>query len=256
MRLVDHYAPLVEAALDRVWSDRALRDAALTGSVVALGDGFTGDVARVLADMAAESWEVGRHCARLQLDAAPGGGAPVVKGFGPRRKAGAAMPDAARGGIGIDWDAWRPGDLSAARVVRRGGLGALLSGQGVTIRGIRDALLDSMGRVLARALDVGASVDDVAKELRAVFTPARAEMIAHTEIARAQTAGTLEEYAEDDVDEWEWDPVDEACPECVAAAKGGPYPVAGGPGVPMIPLHPRCRCAALPVLPEWDEALG
>ena len=165
------------------------------------------------------------------------------------------MPDATRGAVGIDWDAWRPGDLSAARVVRRGGLGALLAGQGVTIRGIRDALLDSMGRFLARSLEVGASVDDVARELRSVFTPDRAEMIAHTEIARAQVAGTMEEYADADVDQWDWDPVDQACPKCVEAAAGGPYPVGGGEGVPMIPMHPRFRCAALPVLPEWDEYL-
>jgi hypothetical protein len=92
------------------------------------------------------------------------------------------------------------------------------------------------------------SVGDLARQLRDVLdNPSRAELVAQAEIGRAQAEAARAEYAVAGIAEVEISTAedDKVCPVCDAAQAVGAHPV-GSP--PMVLLHPRCRCAELPVL--------
>ena len=95
---------------------------------------------------------------------------------------------------------------------------------------------------------------DVREEAgRIVIEPVReeefdlAELVAQAEIGRAQAEAARREYAEAGTTDVEISTAedDKVCPVCDAAAKAGAHPL-GSP--PLVPLHPGCRCAELPVL--------
>ncbi len=74
----------------------------------------------------------------------------------------------------------------------------------------------------------------------------RAELIAHTETARAQAEGTLEGYVEGGVKKVEFNAAVDACPQC-APLDGQIYTVHDAQG--LIPVHPAGRCTwMVPVL--------
>ena len=87
-----------------------------------------------------------------------------------------------------DWGDWEPGDHEAAALVAdEQGLRDLLERYGVRdIRAIADTRMDDLAQAISEAARTGASVDDLARRLPEMLDVAsRAEMIAHTEIARA-----------------------------------------------------------------------
>lgn len=90
------------------------------------------------------------------------------------------------------------------------------------------------------------------------FDDARSEMIARTETAFAEIAGTLEGYsASGVVGGKEWSADDGACDDCAAldgvvVALDEDFPDEGGDGPP---LHPNCECSIAPVLTADAEEL-
>jgi hypothetical protein len=166
-----------------------------------------------------------------------------------------------------DWGGWTPGDYEAAAVIAGPGLRMLLDNAGIVIQSIAETRLEELSKVLEDTLlsDVTAlppvgepiadrpypprlSVSALAAELRSVLdNPARAELVAQAEIGRAQAEAARVVYAQNGVTEIEISTAHDAkvCPVCEAAAAVGPHPV-GVP--PMVLLHPRCRCAEIPVL--------
>lgn len=162
----------------------------------------------------------------------------------------------------VDWGAWKPGDYEAAEAIAGPGLRQLLDNAGITIKSITEDRLEELAAVLEQTLasDVihreplpaplkpSLSVGDLARQLRDVLdNPSRAELVAHTEIARAQAEAARAVYSETGRTEVEISTAedDKVCPVCEAAEELGAHPT-GAP--PMVPLHPRCRCAELPVL--------
>ncbi len=73
----------------------------------------------------------------------------------------------------------------------------------------------------------------------------RMEMIARTETARAQSEGILMVYADENVKQVEFSAYPDACEICTPL-DGNKYNVGRASGV--IPVHPHCRCAWLPVV--------
>ena len=161
----------------------------------------------------------------------------------------------------LDWGAWKPGDYEAAEQIAGPGLRQLLDNAGIQIKSITEDRLEELAAVLEQTLasDVTTieptgplpprlSVGDLARQLRDVLdNPGRAELVAQTEIARTQSEAARAVYAETGRTEVEISTAedDKVCPVCEAAEKLGAH----GIGVaPMVPLHPRCRCAELPVL--------
>ena len=170
---------------------------------------------------------------------------------------------AAAGGLAdVDWGGWTPGDYAAAEQIAGPGLRQLLDEQGIRIKSIADSRLEELSAVLEETLRSDAirrepgtsplppflSVGDLASRLKSVLdNPDRAELVAQAEIARAQATAARQVYAETGRTEVEVSTAEDSkvCPVCEAAAALGAHPL-GAP--PLVPLHPRCRCAELPVL--------
>lgn len=147
---------------------------------------------------------------------------------------------------GINWEHWEPGNPAAALRASEGGLARLLAIAGQTIRGINGTTLDQLGNAIGRGLLAGESTEQVRQRVRDyVDNPVRSDMISRTETARAVTAATFDTYREAGITKWGWLPAPDACPICLSNAHGSPYAIGSGP---YMPAHPRCRCAAIPIL--------
>ena len=161
-----------------------------------------------------------------------------------------------------DWGTWTPGDYAAAEQIAGPGLRQLLGEAQIRIKSIADTRLEELSLVLEDTLRSNAitrepgteplppflSVGDLAQRLKGVLdNPDRAELVAQSEIARAQATAARQVYLETGRSEVEVSTAedDKVCPICEAAEALGPHPI-GAP--PLVPLHPRCRCAELPVL--------
>jgi hypothetical protein len=207
--------------------------AVLSQFLAAAARAITRALAAVLPDAWTEGWVLGQQSATAVLDGAP-----------------------------VDWAAWTPGDPRAAAQVAGTGLQQLLAEQHIRIKSIAQTRLSEIADVLERSIGSTEvhrpplpaplppvySTGDVARQLRDVLDkPENAELVAQTEIARAQSAAARQVYRETGRTEVEISTADDdrVCPACQAAEELGPHPV-GQP--PMVPLHPRCRCAELPVL--------
>lgn len=92
-----------------------------------------------------------------------------------------------------------------------------------------------------------AKLDKMAKKYSDKLHRYRADMIARTETARAQSEGTLQGYKQLGYKKVEWSANADACSRCVALA-GHRFSLQEASG--MLPLHPSCRCAWISVIEE------
>jgi hypothetical protein len=208
-------SPVLSVFLDRAWT------------------AISGVLKRILPRLYAEGWVLGQQAA-------------------------AALTAA----TGVDWGDWTPGDWEAAEAIAGAGLRELLDDAGIQIKSIADSRVEELADVLEATLasvetkrpplpeplPPMLSVGDLARQLEDVLdNPGRAELVAQAEIGRAQAEAARKVYAEQGVAEVEISTAEDGkvCPICDAAAQVGAHPV-GTP--PMVLLHPRCRCAELPVL--------
>lgn len=162
----------------------------------------------------------------------------------------------------VNWGDWHPGDPEAAYQVSGSGLRDLLASQEVTIKSITGSRLEELGDILARYISSPEterpllpepvppmySVDALAQELEGVLdNPERALMVAHTEIARAQSQAAQWVFQQMGVGLVRISTAGDTrvCPRCAAAESAGAQPV----GEYTVPLHPMCRCAVVAVSP-------
>lgn len=155
-----------------------------------------------------------------------------------------------------DVGAWVVGDTEAAQLLLGelgdgAGLRALLDQADITIKSVADSRLDELGRTLAEGAARGDSADTIARAIKDVLAnPARAHMIATTELCRAVSAATAQEYGKRGVEHVNWSTAydDRVCVRCDANEAVGEHPL-GEPfpsGAAYPPQHPMCRCALLP----------
>jgi SPP1 gp7 family putative phage head morphogenesis protein len=143
------------------------------------------------------------------------------------------------------WSAWTPGYGQAAAQAAEGGMKDLLDQAGITIQGLTDSSINSIGSTVAAGLEAGSSIQSVGKELRDVLEdPSRSETVANTETARATSAAAEETYKGNGIEQVEWLAESDACPECEALAAESPLDL----GSDAPPEHPNCRCAIAPVV--------
>jgi SPP1 gp7 family putative phage head morphogenesis protein len=121
---------------------------------------------------------------------------------------------------------------------------------------VSDTTRDAVNELTAAAIRDGLTNDELADRIRDgfEFSDERADRIARTETAFAETAGALEGYRETGILEKEWDADAEACPECDALdgeIVGIDEPFSDGSDGP--PAHPDCRCVVLPVVEAVEE---
>ncbi len=134
------------------------------------------------------------------------------------------------------------------------GLEALMATGGAAWAAIAASLGARVATAIAQQLIAEASIEELAAAITAILhDPARAEMIAQTEITRAMTAAELVQYREFGAERIRFLSADDqkVCPLCGENEDHGPVPV-DGRGLPhgLPPVHPRCRCT---VIPAFDE---
>lgn len=128
------------------------------------------------------------------------------------------------------------------------------------LRGITSEMDRQISRTLAEGLSAGEGPRKLAARInnrvdRIGIT--RARMLARTETIRSHAEASLNSYEEAGIMgvgvQAEWRTAQDAavCAECEAAARAGPYALEDARG--MIPLHPNCRCAWVPVVNDPRE---
>lgn len=126
----------------------------------------------------------------------------------------------------------------------------LLEGTGADyLKGIANTRMDKLAAVLSVAVAQGLSATYVASQIHTVLlTDSRSDMIAMTELTRAQAAGALQRYKEMGVEKKEWAAAPGACVRCANNEAAGPIPLSAPfpSGDLGSPAHPRCRCAIVP----------
>jgi len=120
---------------------------------------------------------------------------------------------------------------------------------------------DEVRRIISQGLEDNIGHDDIADQIEASFTfsPERAEIIANTEIAMANSQATLDSYHEArDVAgvkvKKEWQADEDPCEDCIANMDAGAIELEdefpSGDDAP--PAHPNCECVLLPVVDDED----
>lgn len=127
------------------------------------------------------------------------------------------------------------------------------------LKGVTKEMGDQMGAVLAQGIAEGRGPDAIAKMLTDRIDHigrTRARLIARTEIISAHATATLNAYREAGAEgvtvqaEFTTAGDDDVCPEC-ADLEGEIYSLDDADG--LIPVHPNCRCAFLPVVDNPDD---
>lgn len=124
------------------------------------------------------------------------------------------------------------------------------------LKGVSEVMSTQLNRALAQGLVDGSGALDIAKGMMETvdgITEQRALLLARTETIHAHAEGQLDSFTELGVtelgiqSEWSTAGDDRVCPEC-DALEGQVFDVEDAHG--MIPLHPGCRCAWLPYIPD------
>lgn len=157
-------------------------------------------------------------------------------------------------------EAWAEDRAAEMVGMRRTADGSLVPNPDAKWR-IDEATRDALQGLTEEALEQGMSTDELAERIQDAhaFSDARAEMIARTEMAMADVAGSMEGYrASGLVSGKQWltaedDKVSDECNQCGDAGVvrlDDNFPT----GVDAPPNHPNCRCAVVPVLTEEMES--
>ena len=125
------------------------------------------------------------------------------------------------------------------------------------LEGITDAMDQQISRILAQGLADGRHPEDLADDLADRVDKigiTRARTMARTETIAAHAEGALNTYEEaglegvDLLEEFATAEDNAVCPICEELAKKGPYTIDEARG--LIPAHPNCRCAWLPIVKD------
>lgn len=157
-------------------------------------------------------------------------------------------------GVGVSVsDNW----LSSAffRPVHADSIGLIYSRTYSDLRGITEAMDSQISRALAQGLAEGRASDSIARDLVDrvdKIGKARARVLARTEIVNAVSEASLNSYEEAGLEgvgleaEFSTSGDEAVCAKCEALAAAGPYTIQQARG--LIPAHPSCRCAWLPIV--------
>ena len=124
---------------------------------------------------------------------------------------------------------------------------------------IADGTREWLRGLTEQAIEEGWSAQEMASAIKEdyAFSPERAEMIARTEIAKADISGSVEGWkASGIVSEKEWLTAADCCDEC-QEMNGEKAPIDGTfKDGKDVPLHPHCRCDVLPVIDDDKDAVA
>jgi hypothetical protein len=150
----------------------------------------------------------------------------------------------------VDWSTWKPGNESAAALVKpTGGLLWLLESRRISLSDeVIHTKIDRIGTALAKGLEQGFTTEETAKMIDVIIDdPQQALVIAQTESSRAISVASRNAYEEAQIEQVEW-LVAEGCEECQENADASPIGIdetfPSGDSEP--PAHPNCMCALAP----------
>jgi hypothetical protein len=111
---------------------------------------------------------------------------------------------------------------------------------------ISETTRDELRTIITEAFEQNTPISEIITDIQnaGAFSPVRAQMIAATEVSRAQVSGNLDVWKKTGVvkrTNWQTSNAPGVCEDCEAFAEGGPYDLADTP-VPVLDSHPRCRC--------------
>jgi SPP1 gp7 family putative phage head morphogenesis protein len=155
---------------------------------------------------------------------------------------------------GINWEDWEAGDEISALILKPSkAFKRLLERQGITLKEMSNTTIRDIGNAIGEAIALGLSPTQAATLInRSIADPSRALTIAITEQNRAISYATISRYQEAGLQEMEWvtsDPCDLCADNDGEVVEiGGMFPS----GDTQPPVHPHCRCALLPVIPNFD----
>jgi 8-oxo-dGTP pyrophosphatase MutT (NUDIX family) len=255
--IVDYYEPKISEATDAFLKSlnvKRIIDYARTRVIKAEGSelypqvramlgtsGNTAELKSVITDLLADGYASGVLASAQQI-------APAIT---QSVKKATASDTADNIFASIKWGEWKPGSPLAAERLANGGMRDLLNTAGLTVQSIQDSALDIVGDKIAKGVEAGTPTEFIAEDIRKyVNPPYRATMIAQTETARAQVASSLETYSQFGAGEWNVITTDGACDKCLEAEADNPHSVYDSEV--MLPIHPFCRCAPEPVVPDFD----
>lgn len=149
-------------------------------------------------------------------------------------------------------DSWL--DSAFYRPIHADPLGLIYTRAYSELTGITDAMDQQISRVLAQGIAEGRGPQQIARDLNNKVDGIgrhRARLLARTEIVSAHSEASLNAYEEAGVEgvavqaEWSTAGDDAVCAQC-EAMQGRTFTMKAAHG--LIPLHPNCRCAWLPVI--------
>lgn len=144
----------------------------------------------------------------------------------------------------VDWAHWQHDTAEVQRAAQQmSGYRRLLLDAGVTITSIADTRIDELGQILADAITHDLDASQIEEKIRALLAdPAKARVIAVTELCRAQSAAAAELYRAHGITSVAWMAEPDACPICLENAATDPRPLgqAFPSGDALPPAHPNC----------------
>ena len=155
------------------------------------------------------------------------------------------------------------GGLAAAfnRPVHADAAGLIYTRAYRALEGVTDVMDAQMSAALAQSMIEGLGALETARLLEDrvdAIGLTRARTIARTELTAAYAESSLNSYAEAGVEgvrvevEFATADDDSVCPEC-EELEGNEYDLQEARG--LLPVHPNCRCALIPVLPDDEGAV-
>ena len=164
--------------------------------------------------------------------------------------------EAALRGEGIPFDSQTVRDLFNAPL-HRNALEALYTRQFDALQGITSEVSTQISEVLTEGLATGQGPLDMARDMRGrveAIGMTRSKLLARTETIRVHADSTLNRYQDAGVDrvtvfaEFTTAGDDRVCQTCQDLETGEAIPLNEARGI--IPVHPNCRCAWLPAIPD------
>ncbi len=243
-RLVEHYTPLLQQAFARELGERAVAEA-LAAHVE---KGYATDALQaaltVLRSAARHLTELRAVFASIYADGWTQGAAEAAQASGGQMPAWSATLDRSAEQFIEDW---RPELAPMIAAAASGGLRALLADAEVWMAEITTTQIDRIGDAIASGIREGWDPARTQEAVGAIVgDPARARLIAETELTRAFGAGAMDTYRANGVQELAWLAEPTACVLCKQNEAASPIPIgARWPNGP-IPVHPHERCAVAP----------
>lgn len=167
---------------------------------------------------------------------------------------GVAMAGGQLSGGGIEVsDRW----IEAAfnRPVHADRAGLIFTRAFADLEGITQTIEKQLSAVLADAMIEGIGMQEAAKRVSDTVesvSTVRAKRLARTEIIRSHAEASLNTYEEAGIEgvsvlgEFATAGDNKVCRKCASLEEGNPYKMSEARG--LIPVHPNCRCAWLPII--------